>query len=231
MKSSLPRPLVEAAKAIIIPLLKIKWKRNDIVKSWIAERKINEEEIDWLILNWQRHGKPIPPPPKIKQEIIANYCKEFKCKILVETGTYKGDMIFAQLNNFEQLYSIELSNEYYNNAKIRFKDHPKVSLILGDSGIELPKLVQKLNDKTLFWLDGHYCGGVTAQSEVECPIYAELECIFKSNLNHVILIDDARMFNGTRDYPTLDELQIFVSKLNSDLYLDVKQDIIFIRKK
>ena len=59
MKSSLPRPLVEAAKAIIIPLLKIKWKRNDIVKSWIAERKINEEEIDWLILNWQRHGKPI----------------------------------------------------------------------------------------------------------------------------------------------------------------------------
>jgi len=38
-------------------------------------------------------GKPIPPPHIIKQKIIRTYAKTFKINILVETGTYLGDMV------------------------------------------------------------------------------------------------------------------------------------------
>ncbi|MFM2394277.1 MAG: hypothetical protein RLZZ546_2259 [Bacteroidota bacterium] len=231
MKSSLPRPFVNLAKKIIIPILRNKWKKNPIVIEWIKKGFINDGEIDWLVLNWQKHGTPIPPPPKVKQLMVEAMGKKYNCKALVETGTYKGDMIFSQLNNFEELYSIELSEDFYNNAKIRFSKNLHVNLIQGDSGVELPKLTPQLTKKTLFWLDGHYCGGETAQSEVECPIYKELQAILDQNIEHMILIDDARMFNGTRDYPTLEELEKYVFEKFPGFQLKVENDVIVIDPK
>ena len=226
MKSNLPRPLVNLAKAIIIPILRNKWKRHTTVKQWIDQDMINDDEIDWLVLNWQRHGRPIPPPPKIKQKIVAEIAKNYGCKALVETGTYKGDMIFAQLANFDELYSIELSEEFHQQALQRFEKFPHVKLLQGDSGEELPKLTPKLKLKTLFWLDGHYCGGETAQSALECPIYNELKSILLENKNHVILVDDARMFNGTRDYPTLEELNKYINQNFVNYTMKVVNDVI-----
>ena len=228
MKSTFPRPLVNVAKFFIIPILRFRWKRHPIVNEWVKQGLISDREINWLVLNWQKHGKPIPPPPKIKQQIVTSFSKTYQCENLVETGTYKGDMIFAQLNHFKKLFSIELSIPFWEEAKKRFLDRKEVTLIQGDSGVELPKLVNALDAMTLFWLDGHYCGGETAQSEVECPIYAELNCIFQHSLKHVILIDDARMFNGTRDYPTIDELNDFVSKNGKNYILKMENDIIAI---
>jgi hypothetical protein len=227
MKSALPRPFVNLAKAIVIPVLRNKWKKNETVKGWINNGLINDGEIDWLVLNWHKHKSPIPPPPKIKQKIVAELGQKYNCKALVETGTYKGDMIFAQLNNFEDLYSIELSPQYHSEALTRFKNNKHVNLIIGDSGTELPKLTPKLNKKTLFWLDGHYCGGITALSTIECPIFAELDAIFTSNAErHMILIDDARDFVGKNDYPTIDELRKFVESYNQNYKLEIIDDVI-----
>ena len=228
MKSKLPRPLVNAIKSIYIPYLRKKWSKDPIVKGWIQNGQITDSEIDWLVLNWQKHGSPKPPPPKIKQEMVTNTAKEYGCDFLVETGTYKGDMIFAQLDNFSKLYSIELSKEYWNDAKERFKNSPHVTLLLGDSGAELPKLTPTLNGKGLFWLDGHYCGGVTAKSDIECPIYNELDAIFNHNNGHVILIDDARDFVGKNDYPTIEELRSYVMKKAPEYSLEVRNDVIYI---
>ncbi|MCS6824710.1 MAG: hypothetical protein NZ529_10475, partial [Cytophagaceae bacterium] len=140
----------------------------------------------------------------------------YGCKILVETGTYKGDMIEAQLNNFDEIISIELSLELWEKAKNRFKYHSKVNLIQGDSGKELQNVCTNLKDRTLFWLDGHYCGGNSTKGDLECPIYNELKAIFKSPIKHVILIDDARYFIGKRDYPTIKELKNFRIRHLSD---------------
>ena len=91
----------------------------------------------------------------------------------------------------------------------------------------LSQIVNKLSEPAIFWLDGHYSAGMTAKGDKECPIYEELEAIFAGkNLNHVLLIDDARCFVGQGDYPTIDELTKFIRKHNPAYKLEIKKDII-----
>ena len=49
--------------------------------------------------------------------------------------------------------------------------------------------------------------------------------------NHVILIDDARLFNGTNGYPTLGEVKEAAETTRPDFSFYVEQDIIRIHKK
>ena len=51
-------------------------------------------------------------------------------KILVETGTYRGDMLDAMKDSFDTLYSIELSKELYDLARSRFKNVRHIQLIV-----------------------------------------------------------------------------------------------------
>ena len=96
----------------------------------------------------------------------------------------------------------------------------------GDSGKVLPGIIANIKEPAIFWLDGHYCGGETAQSALECPIYNELKSILVENKNHVILVDDARMFNGTRDYPTLEELNKYINQYFVNYTMKVVNDVI-----
>lgn len=226
MKSKLPRPIVNLAKKVVIPVLRNRWKKNPMVAEWIKKGYINDDEIDFIVMDWNRYNAPTPPPHKIKQLAIAEFGKKYDCKILVETGTFRGDMIEAQKNNFDKLYSVELSVDFWEKAKQRFKNDTHINLIQGDSAEVLPKLVPTLNQPTLFWLDGHYCGGTTALSAVECPIYAEIDAVFKSNKGHVMLIDDARLFIGKRDYPTISELTKYVKNINPNYSVTVVDDMI-----
>lgn len=185
--------------------------------------KKNEKELSL----WHKQGCPVPPPHIVKQLAISEYRERYACSVFVETGTFRGDMVEAQKMNFSELYSVELSKEYYDKAVERFVNDSHVNVVFGDSGSVLPFIVEKLSKKTLFWLDGHYSGGKTAKGETECPIFSELEAIFSQNtLEHIILIDDARCFNGEGDYPTIAELQSFISKKNNRYTSEIKDDII-----
>lgn len=163
-----------------------------------------------------------------KQEIILEYKYKYGCDILIETGTYLGDMVFAQLNKFKKIYSIELGVELFEKAKERFKDNHDVSILQGDSGNVLPELIEEINEPIIFWLDGHYSSGITALGEKECPIYEELKSILLSShkYNHVILVDDARCFIGKNDYPTIKELYTYVTQENERYNISVQEDII-----
>jgi hypothetical protein len=226
MKSNLPRPIVELAKKIVIPVLRNKWKKDPKVAEWVQKGYIDDKEIDGIVLNWYIHKKPVPGPHKVKQLTISELGKEYGCEYLVETGTYRGDMLEAQKKNFKKLFSIELSMDFWEDAKKRFKNDSHINLLQGDSGAVLPQLTPTLDKPTLFWLDGHYCGGVTALSDIECPIYAELDAVFDNNNNHVILIDDARDFVGQRDYPTIKELSDYVKKKAPNYHVSVQDDMI-----
>lgn len=180
-----------------------------------------------VVSQWQKNNCPVPAPHYVKQDIIDQYGKKYSCKALVETGTYLGDMIEAQRNDFNQLYSVELNEALHADAVNRFKNFPHITILKGDSGEVLFNLVPKLTHKTLFWLDGHYSGGITSSGDVECPIYKELDAIFNNNsLEHIILIDDARCFNGTHDYPTMLELEKYVADKNAAYKIKVDADII-----
>jgi hypothetical protein len=176
---------------------------------------------------WEKCGKPSPPPPIVKQRTLQNYSKRFGLKILVETGTYYGDMVEAMKEDFDRLYSIELSKELYEKAKERFKKAKNIELICGDSGRELGSLMSKLDQPALFWLDGHYSGGVTARGDKDTPIYEELDHILHSpDRGHVIIIDDARLFGNDPGYPSIQELTDFIKSINPNLDIVVQHDII-----
>jgi len=181
----------------------------------------------YLLLAWTIKGKSIPPPHPAKVRIVKEFQRRFNLHCFIETGTYMGDMVYAIKNSFKKIYSIELSHDLYYKAKKRFSNFPHISLIHGDSGKELPKILDLISEPTLFWLDGHYSAGITARGDLETPILSELLAICHHSIkNHVILIDDARCFNGEKDYPFLDELFQMLKKINSDYRIKVRNDII-----
>lgn len=226
LTSFIPKPLLIKLKDAAKPILRKRWKKHPQVQDWVNKGWLTDKEIDDIVLDWQRLGAPIAVPHKLKQTAIQELAKQYGCTVLVETGTYRGDMMEAQKKHFEQLYSIELSKDFHAKAKQRFQNDTHINLLQGDSGSVLPKLAPKIDGIALFWLDGHYCGGKTALSAIECPIYAEMESVFKTGKKHVMLIDDARLFVGEHDYPTIPELTAFVAKTNPDYQVEVKDDLI-----
>jgi|SRR5688572_13245078 len=187
------------------------------------KHNINHEE---QILEWERNGKRSPTPHIVKQNAIKQYQNKYGLEIFVETGTYLGEMVEAQKNNFKRIFSIELSKKLSGKAVRKFRGFPQIKIIYGDSSIELNSIVPHLEQPALFWLDGHYSEGITAMGEKECPVVEELMIILKSNFPHVILIDDARMFNGTHDYPTIHQINSIISNAGILYNIEVKDDII-----
>ena len=185
---------------------------------------ISAEEI---YSEWLKNDKPIPVPHIVKQKAIGSYKNEYGIDIFVETGTYLGDMVQAQLSQFKKIISIELGEKLYKKARKRFRKYNHVEILQGDSGVKLKGVVANLDACAVFWLDGHYSGGITAQGNLNCPIYAELDAIFsRGDLDHVILIDDARHFVGAEDYPTIEELKKYVNDKRVGYDCLVQDDII-----
>tara|TARA_R110002072_G_scaffold181058_7_gene337084 strand:+ start:989 stop:1633 length:645 start_codon:yes stop_codon:yes gene_type:complete len=191
----------------------------------VYQNKIDEANV----AKWILQGKPTPPPHIVKVKTVEKFQRDTNYSVLVETGTFMGDMILSQLPNFSRIISIELSEEFWKNAKILFQNEPKVELLQGDSGEIMNQVVNQLNEPAIFWLDGHYSGGDTAKGDKISPIYEELKAIFSSSVNHCLLIDDARLFNGTDDYPKIEELKEFILTNRPNAKIDVDADTISVR--
>lgn len=192
--------------------------------SWIRKWKDRR-----AVAKWERAGRPAPPPHAIKQQNLREYAQKFGLDVLVETGTYKGDMIAAMKDGFRKLYSIELADHFFEAAAQRFCTEDKITILHGDSGVVLEKLVPKLDGPALFWLDGHYSAGTTARGDKDTPVIEELGHILKrEDLRCAILIDDARCFEGESDqqYPSIDEVRALVEKLRPGWTFEVATDCI-----
>ena len=180
---------------------------------------------------WEREGRPSPPPHIVKEELIRDYAKTFNTRILIETGTYLGDMVHAMKKSFSRIVSFELDQTLAAQAQERFGKDSHVEIVQGDSGKLLGHFLTTISEPCLFWLDGHYSGGITAKGALETPIKNELTFILSHPVDgHVILIDDARCFTGENDYPTLDELQDFVNEHKQDWQFQVETDVIRIHR-
>lgn len=179
------------------------------------------------VARWERRGRTAPPPHCVKQKVLKQLTREHGLTVLVETGTYYGEMIDALENDFKRIYSIELSPELHERAKRRFRRKPHIELLQGDSAIVIAALIESLDTPALFWLDAHYSCGHTARGENDTPIYAELDHILGGqDLGHVIVIDDARLFGTDPAYPTLDELRDFIRSRRTNVEIAVEDDSI-----
>lgn len=159
------------------------------------------------VIQWLRSGCNGVAPHTVKMLVVKSYLSRFSLRNFVETGTLEGEMLGYIAECGVRCTSIELSPEYYGAACKRFERHANVRLVHGDSSEKLPALLQDIKEPTLFWLDGHYSGSGTAMGTLATPISAELDAILRHSIRqHVILIDDARCFDGTEDYPQLDDL-------------------------
>lgn len=112
----------------------------------------------------------------------------------VETGTNRANSTLWASQFFSKVISIEGFEELYLYSKKRCSENKNIELIHGDSAKILGPLVSKIKSPAIFWLDAHWCGEQTFGKEAECPVLAELKAINQSQLDHWILIDDARFF-------------------------------------
>lgn len=172
-------------------------------------------------------------PAREKEKIFLSYAKKNNCKMLIETGTFRGETVNACKDFFETIYSIELSEKYFLESKKRFEGISKIHILKGNSSDILPTIINK-NISTLFWLDAHYSGGETARGHEDSPIVEEVKTILDTGCNGCILIDDARCFNGKAGYPKISTLRKLVSEFNiqkkDSLTVSVKHDIIRISR-
>jgi hypothetical protein len=192
------------------------------------------------IKDWHTRVYVIPPYEE-KRNIIRRYKERFNLDVLVETGTFLGDTVEALKGDFKKLYSIELSQELAGKAAQRFAGQENIVIIQGNSGAVMKELLNKIDSPCLFWLDGHYSSEFflngtyiqTALGDKHTPVVEEVEAILASKhaKNHIILIDDARLFNGKNDYPDICSLKELVHNFNSEAIVEVKRDIVRIEPR
>ena len=184
------------------------------------------------IAQWRLRGSAVPPPHYVKQRALRAAAGKYGLKRLVETGTFLGDMLAAMRSDFDNLTSIELSDELYERATKRFAGDPKITLLHGDSSERIKEVAASIEQPALFWLDYQYSGSwdeyfyESAGSDRPNPIYAELEAVFASPYKHVVFIDDARLFNGEEGWPPLGEVRSFIEAREPDRTVIVAEDCI-----
>lgn len=152
----------------------------------------------------------------------------------IETGTYLGETARWASSHFQQVVTIELSEELYGQAKALLEGSGNIQAVQGDSGKLLGEVLNACPRPVIFWLDGHHSFGNTAGAHQECPLIQELYRIKESGRSdHVVLIDDAHMFlspppdpHKTDHWPLFGDVLDRLRDINSSYYIVVWENVI-----
>lgn len=153
--------------------------------------------------------------------------KKYVSEIFFETGSFIGEGIqYAIEAGFKKIYSMELSDKYFNHCTERFKNNKSVTIIKGDSGIDLYNAIKDIDQSITFWLDGHHSCGDTALGCAWSPLMRELDLISKHQIkNHTIMIDD--MICWEKDNPMIGfgikEIQEKLLSINPDYQFEYQE--------
>ena len=174
---------------------------------------------------WLLTGAPPPDNHFYKTKRIREICQRYNCITFIETGTFFGQMVAAVHRRFKRTMSVELSLELYEGNRISFEHESSVKIFYGDSSATLGQMVSESTGRILYWLDGHFSGGVTACGAEVTPILQELETI-KSHKrpDDCILIDDVRLFTGFDGYPKLEDVKKLIRDISPSYEFIVDRD-------
>ncbi|MDO8811307.1 MAG: glycosyltransferase family 2 protein [Gallionella sp.] len=116
--------------------------------------------------------------------------------VFVETGTFRGDTVNLVKDIFRDVYTVELSAEYYAEARSRFGEQAHIHLVHSDSVTALADWAPNLRGRSvLYFLDAHWCVAANTAGEAsQCPLLGEIRAIDQLSADSLIVIDDARLF-------------------------------------
>jgi len=185
-------------------MVSVEWHarlRRSALSNWVVALK---DRLDYM--RWRHAGAEGSTCPLQKRYSLFDLLRAHNLHLVVETGTFLGDMAaFLSARGFDVI-TIELDPTLAALARRRFAGNHRVQLIEGDSGSRLPAVVGQLTYPALFYLDAHYSGPGTGKGDIETPISAEIDLILqRAPAGSVVAIDDARCFGTEPDYPPLQD--------------------------
>ena len=151
----------------------------------------------------------------LKLEVLKKYLN----KVFIETGTYdaSGTLVAVEAG-FPFIITMEICPRLFQFSCERLKPTKNVMMLLGDSAVLLPPVLQGVEHRCTFWLDAHQPqDGTPHQGDWEnCPLRQELDTIASHPIkNHTILIDDVDyMGTGHLDNLTLDMVKERILAIN-----------------
>jgi hypothetical protein len=168
---------------------------------------------------------------QIPLDLAERLANELSIRRAVETGTFLGDSTRKLIRAFATVETIELSARLARRAQLRFLLRPSVTVRHGKSAA----LLRPAREPTLYWLDAHWSGGITAGEEYECPLLDELRATSPGTDRDCYLVDDAALFtqppprpHKPEQWPSLQEIKQLVRVLRPGYSTAVVDDVIAI---
>jgi len=174
---------------------------------------------------WKLRGEPLRSPHLVKQRAVREYADRYGLRVLVETGTYYGEMVAAMRQRFDEIYSVEYDHPLAERAARKFAHWRHVHILEGDSQQKIPEILATLSQPALFWLDAGYYGWAGLQGDKQ-RLTVELDSILQHKIkDHIILMDDARGLSGQNGAPTVDQVKQHIESTFPGRRVEVKHDI------
>jgi hypothetical protein len=180
---------------------------------------------------WKLRGEPERSPHLLKQRTVRDYAQRYGLRVMVETGTYYGEMVAAMKSRVDEIHSVEFDSRLAARAQKKFSRWPHIHILQGDSQQVVPEILKSLTRPALFWLDAGYYGWAGLQGDKQ-RLTSELEAILGHRIpGHVILMDDARGLNGQNGAPTVEQVKQRIEAAFPGREVSVKYDILRITPK
>ena len=151
----------------------------------------------------------------IPKRLALSIKRKYNIRTFIETGTHLGATAKWAASNFDEVYTIEASKEYYDSARENLKEFQNVHVLFGESAKFIGNLVKTTLPPRLFWLDAHFNGSsLSAGKNEECGVLQELQQTGnQGGGTDWILIDDARYFlsppanpHDIKQWPTIADI-------------------------
>lgn len=151
-------------------------------------------------------------PPALALELRD----KFDLRFFVETGTLVGNTAKWAAEHFENVYTIECSYKFYMIARNKIGAIPNIQVIHGFSQHALEGILPSLTGPALIWLDAHWSPDLRYRrfDQVICPVLEEIDVISEFSRDHVILVDDFRLFGKEPGWPSVDVVKKALESLN-----------------
>ena len=167
------------------------------------------------------------------RELVLWLSKTFGITTFVETGTNRAETTVWAADHFKRVFTVEGYEPLYLKAVENFGQRANIKFLKGDSRDHIRSIANSLTEPAIFWLDAHWCGEHTFGKSDECPVVGELEELNRIPLQHMVLIDDARLFlapppapHEASHWPDISEVCRLLTSHNSKRYVAIHDDVI-----